>query len=303
VTLPLPPPIPGAYRWFYADVQTERLTAVGIFMIGAVFSARYAVGAARGASPLEHCAVNFALYDRGRRRCWVFSEYGGVVRDGEETLWIGRSCLARGADGRVELVVDDRTAPWGRPVRARLGLTPACAPVAPVALDDGGHHWWQPLACRATARLVLPDEGIDVAGLGYHDTNWGDEPLGGRLPGWRWGRVHGAERTGVALVPPAPRPAIHLVASARGVAAVPPAAAPDAGARSGWALRLPARIAAGGIDVPAEALLESAPFYARQEGRRDGLMALGEVADFHRFRSPWIRWMARFRTRVEAGPR
>jgi carotenoid 1,2-hydratase len=34
-------------------------------------------------------------------------------------------------------------------------------------------------------------------------------------------------------------------------------------------------------------------------GRIDGFHALGEVADFRRFHSPLIRWMARFRMRVE----
>ena len=36
--------------------------------------------------------------------------------------------------------------------------------------------------------------------------------------------------------------------------------------------------------------------------REAGLDTLGEVADFRRFHSPLIRWMAHFRTRVEGAP-
>ena len=42
-------------------------------------------------------------------------------------------------------------------------------------------------------------------------------------------------------------------------------------------------------------------FYAYRKARRDGLDVMGEVADFRRFHSPFIRWMAHFRTRVERG--
>lgn len=51
--------------------------------------------------------------------------------------------------------------------------------------------------------------------------------------------------------------------------------------------------------LPVTSHLESSPFYARLEGAGDGFHALGEVADFRRFHSPLIRWMARFRMRVE----
>ncbi len=61
-----PPPFvlpdqPGAYRWYYADVTAGDVTAVVIFMIGAVFSPRYSAAAARGGRPIDHCAVNLAL--------------------------------------------------------------------------------------------------------------------------------------------------------------------------------------------------------------------------------------------------
>ena len=69
--------------------------------------------------------------------------------------------------------------------------------------------------------------------------------------------------------------------------------------RTGWGLRVPARLRVGDAEVGVPRLLESSPFYARVEARDEGLDVLGEVADFRRFHSPFIRWMAHFRTRVE----
>jgi carotenoid 1,2-hydratase len=67
---------------------------------------------------------------------------------------------------------------------------------------------------------------------------------------------------------------------------------------TGWGLRVPARLQVGNQVVGEPRLLESSPFYARLEARQGALDSLGEVADFRRFHSPFIRWMAHFRTRV-----
>ena len=68
---------------------------------------------------------------------------------------------------------------------------------------------------------------------------------------------------------------------------------------TGWGLRVPRHLSAGPTVKAEPRLLESSPFYARLEARRGGLDVMGEVADFQRFHSPYIRWMAHFRTRVE----
>jgi carotenoid 1,2-hydratase len=99
--------------------------------------------------------------------------------------------------------------------------------------------------------------------------------------------------------PPAPAPILELVAETQDTtlrACVTPV---EPLHRSGWGLRLPRHLAAGPVELPVASLLESSPFYARLEGAGDGRHALGEVADFRRFHSPLIRWMAHFRMRVE----
>jgi carotenoid 1,2-hydratase len=297
------PPLPtasGAYRWFYLDVVAGDVTAVCIFLVGSVFSPRYAVRGPRGARPSEHCAVNLALYRGGRRTAWVLSEYGDPACTGD-TLRIGESTFSYDRWGGVEVNVTAREAPFGRRVHAAIALEPAGPPGPELALDASGAHRWRPVAPRCRASLTLPEDRRVLEGVGYHDTNHGDVPLGGALPRWSWTRVHGSDQSAVSYRLPGSDAAIDVQVRA-GVAPRVERRATKAPAdrRSGWGLRVPRRLAAGDVDLPADRLLESSPFYARLEGRKGGVSALGEVADFRRFHSPLVRWMAHFRTRVES---
>lgn len=291
---------PGAYGWLYADAQCGPYAVVCIFMVGAVFSPRYAVAQRRGGLPLEHCAVNCALHRDGRRLAWVFTERRGMrIEDDGRTLRIGGSCLRYADDGRIHITVAERTAPWGRRLDLRLTLAPLAPPGPEVALDAGARHHWQALVPRAAAVLAVPG-GPEQTGLGYHDTNRGTERLGLGVRGWRWSRIHDPAVTTIRYERPTPLPALELVARAEGVETRTTPAGAEPTRRSPWGLRLPTVICAGSHRVPVTEVLESSPFYARQQGRRGSLLALAEVADFARFHSPLIRWMAHFRLRVEA---
>ena len=46
----------GAYRWYYADVGSGEVSAVVIFLVGSLFSARYA--ARRHALPVRTSGVD-----------------------------------------------------------------------------------------------------------------------------------------------------------------------------------------------------------------------------------------------------
>ncbi|MCP3135865.1 carotenoid 1,2-hydratase [Pyxidicoccus xibeiensis] len=289
----------GAYRWFYADVTAGPFSAVCIFMLGSLFSPRYSVAARRGGRPVEHSAVNFALYHEGVRRLWVLSEYARAEVESPGRLRIGRSSLTYGDGGTVRMEVDDWTAPWGRPVRASLTLEPMTPVGEVVQLMPELPHYWQALAPRAQARLDVPTLGIKADGLGYHDTNHGDELLGARLSGWHWARTHRHGETVVDYHLPDGVAPLRVVAGEGGVRC-------ERGLTSelrptnitGWGLRVPSRLHAGNQLVGEPRLLESSPFYARLEARQGALDSMGEVADFRRFHSPFIRWMAHFRTRM-----
>lgn len=273
------PTVPGSYRWYYLDLTAGDFTAVVIFMIGSIFSPRYSK---RRGDPRHHAAVNFALYERGARRHWVLSEYQGVESD-QDTLKIGSSTLRAKPDGGVVASLDETTAIWGQPLQARLELTPEGPGHAPIRLVEGLEHWWQPIAPRARATLSMSD--LKLEGRGYHDGNHGDVPLGDDLRGWEWERSHTADSTTITYRPWQSATAWQVEVGENSLAVTQPALPPTPSSRTLWGL--PVR--------RGSRLLESSPFYARLEAGKE---SLGEVADFRRFHSPWIRWMAGLRTRV-----
>lgn len=282
-----PPPGPGGYRWYYLDAACGDWTAVAIFMLGSQFSHRYSTAAARGGTAEGHCAVNFALYRQGRRQAWVFSEYGGARVDAHR-LEVGSSTLVY-EDGVVRAHVRERQAPFGGALEAELVLRPQGPGHAEVRLVDGQPHYWQPLVPRAAATLRVPLLGAAGEGAGYHDTNHGAEPLGGGVQGWDWSREHGPDETRIRYHPWDGGQVLEVHADARAAVLERRPARREDGRASAWGLRLPR-------GAPS-ATLESSPFYARLEDHREGHHRITEVADFRRFHRPWVRWMARFRTR------
>ncbi|MCP3058751.1 carotenoid 1,2-hydratase [Myxococcus sp. K38C18041901] len=297
--IPALPGEAGAYRWFYADVTAGPFSAVCIFMLGSLFSPRYSVAARRGGRPMEYSAVNFALYHEGVRRLWVLSEYPHAQMESPGRLRIGRSTLTYGEDGVVCMEVDDWTAPWGRPVSARLTLEPLTPMGEVVRLMPELPHYWQALAPRAKAKLEVSSLGVTAEGLGYHDTNHGEELLGERLAGWHWARTHREDTTVVDYHLPDGVAPLRMTACSSGVRCErgeEPQSRPTV--ITGWGLRVPSRLESGNTVVGQARLLESSPFYARLEARKGALDCMGEVADFRRFHSPFIRWMAHFRTRL-----
>jgi carotenoid 1,2-hydratase len=291
------PEAPGAYLWYYADAVSGDTTAVFIFMLGSPFSARYAARASRGARPLQHSAVNFALYRGGIRRQWVLSEYSHAEADAAE-LRIGDSRLRYAADGTVEILVCARTAPFGGFTKASLSLRPESPGLLAVPLVPGLTHTWEPVHLRAHATLRLPLLGEVLEGVGYHDINAGASPLGTDLARWTWARTHEPEATRVQFwLPNGEHVVVEGTAASAGLVRRPATAVPLT--RTGWGLQVPRALEVGTDRFGAPRLLESSPFYARLEAKTPGGHTLAEVADFRRFRSPLIRWMAHFRTRLE----
>lgn len=284
----------GAYRWYYADVSAGGRHVVVIFLVGSVFSARYSAAISRGARPSEFCAVNFALYEHGERSAWVFSEYSGFEATRNE-LRIGRSRLVI-SPGSAEFTVNERTTS-GRDLTARIRLTTLCTGGDPQQLDAQGRHFWQPVMPRSLASLQL-DGTEERVGLGYGDTNWGTEALGGEVPGWCWVRSHDVNATRIHYLLPHGE-ALKVTVSGSGTQVTREQSSELDGALTPWGLRIPRAVTLEHARLEVSALLESSPFYARFLASSGGVEALGEVADFRRFHKPWIRWMAQFRTRVE----
>ncbi len=252
------------------------------------------------ADPLDHCAVNVALYGEAGRG-WAMTERGrGSVTRDHATLSIGPSALAWD-DGGLTVTFDEVTAPRRSRLRGTIRLRAGAVNRQAWSLDAAGRHLWRPILPRAEVEVRLTDPAGGWRGLGYFDTNAGDEPLEDAFTGWDWSRAHlptgalicydVARRTGEAA---------QLALSFDGDAAVrivepPPRLRLPA---TGW--RIPRRLRAEGPDDPgARQSLEDTPFYARSalRARHDGVWAdiVHESLSLDRLRSPIVRAMLPFR--------
>jgi carotenoid 1,2-hydratase len=288
----------GAYRWYYIDVTAGDTTAVFIFMVGSIFSARYSTSLKKGGLPQHHAAVNFALYEKGIRTRWVLTEYGAVTLSPDaKRLTIGNSFVEY-RDGGLVAEVKDKTTPfwatgWGSPTEVKLELRPEGPLGTEVELVSGLSHRWRPIAAKAHARVTLDDEGRSFEGRGYHDANHGAVPLGTDLRGWDWVRVHHPQSTEITYRPWVDGSAHQVTIDASSFRLAHAELGSPPTKRTTWGLAVPQS-----LGFPGEPrLLESSPFYARLETEYEGVHAMGEVADFQRFHSPAVRWMANFKTR------
>ena len=206
--IPFPEDQPGAYRWLYFDAVSPdgELAMVAIFFVGSVFSPFYASRLRRGErpSPRDHLAVNLALYRRGRRPVFAFSEYGrpssGSTIEADASGGARRVTIARSEivheGGRIVVRIDERRVGLRTPVRGEATFEALEPSLGSFALAT--RHGWRAHVPRARVTARFGDFALDGA-LGYHDENWGLEPLARAFTRWSWGRVHEPDRTRIVF--------------------------------------------------------------------------------------------------------
>ena len=272
-----------------------------IAFIGSVFSPYYAWARQRGnAEPLNHCALNIALYGaRGKR--WSMVERGrAAVHQKLRELVIGPSAIRW--DGEALIVtIDEITVPWPSRIRGQIRLYPAILNQHTYALDAQGRHYWTPLGpvSRVVVELEHPD--LRWSGAGYLDSNRGSAPLEDAFSGWTWSRA--AVEGGTAILYDLVRRdgsslslALHCDGAGRisDFPAPPPASLP----RSRWRIDRSTRADAGD---PARLLttLEDTPFYARSSVAMrllgQPVTAMHESLSLDRFSAQWVRMLLPFR--------
>lgn len=318
---------PGGYAWWYFDALSDdgarALTA--IFFVGSVFSPDYAARVRRGetARAEEHVGVNLALYERGKKRAWVMSEYGEAALGpiGEAGPRIGGSTIERTAAG-YKIEIHERSAPFlvtlagiGARVDGVIEIEPHAPAVAPVELtSDGDRHLWHVMVPRARVRVRFDRPAFAFDGLGYHDINAGEGRLERAFSSWSWARFHDADRTTIVYATHERSGAARAcVVAARDdePAAVRPATLLPEGerVRLPWGLRMPRWFAVDDngrtLRCQPTRMLESAPFYARYAARLgDGatqgstpVTGVGEYLDLDRFRDRGVQFLLRFKMR------
>ena len=297
---------PGGYAWWYVDALSTdgRRGLTIIAFLGSVFSPYYAWARRRDpyADPLQHAAVNVALYgDDGRR--WTMTERGAArVQRDATTLAIGPSRL-EWRDGALTIDIDERSAPWGQTVRGRIRVVPERVYDERFELDVAGRHVWLPIAPCARVEVDLAQPASRWSGHAYLDANRGAAPLEADFRRWHWSRAHGGDGSTTVLYDVERRDASRFglalrftpaSAKAEPVGAPPIAPLPP----SRWRIERATRSDAGKPPRLVKSL-EDGPFYARSlvECTLAGepALAMHESLDLSRFALSWVQAMLPFR--------
>ncbi len=266
-----------------------------------MFSPYYALARVRGSGdPLQHCALNVALYGDGFKRWALTERRSASVRRSRSTLAIGPSSLSW--DGTaLTIAIDEITFPLPSRIRGTVRLVPAglCSHV--IALDRDGRHLWSPIAPCAQVDVALDAPALRWSGAGYLDTNAGDAPLETAFSRWHWSR---SSVPGATLVhyDVDRRDGSNLAFSTRfdRSGSVEPMRVPPRVAlpRTAWGIARSTR-ADPGRKVSIAKTFEDTPFYARSllaiEGDRATGTAMHESLSLDRFRSGWVKWLLPFR--------
>lgn len=258
------------------------------------------------ANPLDHCAVNVALYRlQGGTPCpsrWAMTERGrGHLARSADALHIGPSSMQRDGDALV-VHIDETTAPWPSRLQGSVRVTPASVAGLGFALDARGLHRWCPLAPVAHVEVRMAHPGLSWRGTGYMDSNEGDAPLEDHFTHWQWSRaalpgrrcavhydVQRRDGTSATL-------ALHFDARGDCSAMALPPQVPLAPA--GWGIERAARCDPASRPTVARTL-EDGPFYARSLVRTHlqgmPVTALHESLSLQRFGQRWVQWLLPFR--------
>ena len=229
-----------------------------------MFSPYYAWARRGGqADPMNHCALNVALYSPGAGR-WAMTERGArhCQRDASH-FQIGPSQVSW--DGQALCIdIEEIGMPIPLRVRGRVRLYPEQLFKFSTPLEARGRHHWGPIAPQARVEVELSQPEQRWSGHAYLDSNEGDEPIEKGFKHWDWSRGQLADGSTAVLYDVEPDdPAGHVLA----LRFMPDGRVLDFEAppqkrlpRTAWGLSRRMR-----SDVPVKVLkqLEDTPFYQR----------------------------------------
>jgi hypothetical protein len=177
---------PGSYEWWYFDSHLEDGSSLVItFYTKWMMKPRgpeapmVTADLDRPGQPTRHLVVHATLdqFSAARDRCDV------RVKD----------CFFRGDLHTYQIkVVDDSLT-----IDVELvGEVPSWRPATGFTYfgpHDEHHFAWMPAVPQGTVTVTLTEKGSTprtLAGIGYHDHNWGDVVMSKLMNHWYWGRAH-----------------------------------------------------------------------------------------------------------------
>lgn len=264
-----------------------------------MFSPYYAFARRHGAAdPLNHCAINVAVYAKGSNR-WAMTERPrGAVSRTPNHFTVGSSRLSWDGDCLV-VDINEIAVPIPRRLRGTIRVVPTAITRQMFTLNQHGNHRWWPIAPCARVQVALEQPHLRWQGDGYFDMNQGDTPLESGFSDWQWSR--GATRDGAVILYEALRRdgsrvdlAMTFDPNGRMQTFEPPAL--HKLRPTGWRI---------GRDVRSEnsptilKTLEDAPFYARSvvsaKLMDEPVVLMHESLSLDRFSKPIVQAMLPFR--------
>jgi len=247
--------------------------------------------------------MNVALYSR-QKDAWAFTERGGFdVRRYRTALVIGPSSMEwDGASLAVRF--DEKTAPLPGRVSGVVRFHPLTLANETFVIDAKSRHRWAPVAPVARAEVdIRHPEASRWSGMGYVDSNFGDEPLEDGFSRWSWCRATTKKRAIVtydAIRSDGSRGLIERAFYADGRSEPIGPFTESQLPRTLWGMERPARVDRNSTPRLARTL-EDTPFYARSElyGTFAGEYAHGvhEALSLDRFRTRLVQAMLPYRMR------
>jgi carotenoid 1,2-hydratase len=270
-----------------------------IAFIGSVFSPYYAWARRNGpADPLDHCAINIAIY-RKRGKRWAMTERPrSAVGRTADIFAVGPSSLAWDGNS-LTIRINEIAVPIPGRIQGTVRVVPTAITQQAFTLNKNGNHRWWPIAPCARVQVALDHPHLRWQGDGYLDMNRGDAPLEQGFTDWQWAR--GATRDGVIVLYDAQRRdgsridlAMACDPQGRMHAFDPPPAAELR--RTAWRVGRSIRSEDAAYLVRT---LEDAPFYARSlvaaKLLGEPVMLMHESLSLDRFHKPVVQAMLPFR--------
>lgn len=291
----------NGYAWWYVDALSDdgQNGITIIAFIGSVFSPYYAFARRKGAAdPLNHCAVNVAIYRKHGYRWTMTERPRGAVSRTSDSFLVGPSHLSW--DGTsLTIRIDEISVPIPRRLRGTVRVVPTAITQQAFTLNENGNHCWWPIAPCARVQVALDHPHLRWQGDGYFDMNGGDAPLEQGFVNWQWAR--GAMRDGTAILYEAQRRdgsranlAMSFDPQGRMRTFEPPPEVPLK--QTGW--RVARSIRSEGPAVVVKTL-EDAPFYARSVVSAkllgEPVALMHESLSLDRFSAPVVQTMLPFR--------
>ena len=293
----------NGYAWWYVDAISDdgEYALTIIAFIGSVFSPYYKWARRSGpADPLNHCAINVALYGRNHQR-WAMTERSTrFVKRDSDTFTVGPSSM-RWEDGTLVVDIEEIGTPLPRRVQGRVRVRPGALFDETFALDEASCHRWKPIAPVAQIEVEMNRPNLRWRGTGYFDHNNGDEPLEDAFLNWDWSRAHAGNDALIhydALTKTGATRALALRVKADGEIERIPSPPSYPLPKTLWRIDRNARCDPG-VRPSVVKTLEDTPFYARSIIQThlggEALHGVHERLRLDRFCEPLIQGMLPFR--------